>query len=240
MSAVGPSCRRSFSPHGRWLQVPPAQTQATLRQAFTRWGKPRTIRVDNGGPWGASGGDLPPDLALWLIGLGIDMHWNDPRSPQQNGSVERSQGTGKRWAEPGQCATAEELQERLHEFDGIQRDEYPSIAGQSRAEAFPGLRHSGRPYRVKQEACEWDQRRVLQHLSGYVLSRKVNKNGDVWLYHRSHYVGTIHRGKRVFVMVDPHSGEWLFVDDHGAQLRSRPAEELAAERIRSLSVGNRP
>jgi len=240
MSAAGPSCRRPFSPLGRWLRVPPAQTQATLREAFTRWGKPRTIRVDNGGPWGSSGNDLPTDLALWLIGLGIEVHWNDPRSPQQNGMVERSQGTGKRWAEPGQCATAEELQQRLHEFDDIQREEYPSIEGRSRAEAFPGLKHSGRRYRAKQEEREWDHRRVLEHLAGYVLSRKVDKNGDAWMYHRPHYVGVIHRGKRVLVMVDPHTCEWLFVDDEGSQLRSQPAEELQAGRIRSLAVGKRP
>ena len=39
-------------------------------------------------------------LALWLIGLGIEVIWNPPRCPQANGVVERSQGTGKRWAEP--------------------------------------------------------------------------------------------------------------------------------------------
>ena len=81
---------------------------------------------------------------------------------------------------------------------------------------------------------------MLEHLAGYVLSRKVDKNGDAWMYHRPHYVGVIHRGKRVLVMVDPHACEWLFVDDEGSQLRSQPAEELQAGRIRSLAVGKRP
>src|SRR5262249_21021510 len=142
-SAAAASCGRRFFPQGRWLKVPPAGVRAELRRAFAHWGRPATIRVDNGGPWG-SGGDLPPDLALWLIGLGIDVHWNDPHTPEQNGVVERSQGTGKRWAEPGQCATVAELRRRLREMDAIQREDYPSIAGQSRAEAFPGLAHSRR------------------------------------------------------------------------------------------------
>ena len=86
----------------------PTETQAQLRLAFGRWGRPERIRVDNGAPWGSSG-DLPTDLALWLIGLGIEMIWNTPRRPQENGVVERSQGTAKRWAEPRACATAEEL-----------------------------------------------------------------------------------------------------------------------------------
>src|SRR5262245_4261113 len=128
MSVAGPFCRRPFSPLGKWLQVPPVAVQAELRNVFARWGLPATLRVDNGGPWG-SAGDWPPDLALWLLGLGLEIHWNDPHAPEQNGVVERSQGTGKRWAEPEQCATPAELHQRLQEMDGIQREVYPSIEG---------------------------------------------------------------------------------------------------------------
>jgi transposase InsO family protein len=214
------------------------EVQAELRRAFRRWGRPGTVRVDNGGPWG-SAGDLPPDLALWLIGLGIAMHWNDPHAPQQNGVVERSQGTGTRWAEPDQCDTPAELQQRLQEMDGIQRDAYPSIAGQSRAAAFPALKHSGRPYSAAWERNHWDHGRVLAHLADYLVPRRVDQNGDVSLYHRPHYVGRMHRGKDIDVMVDPERVEWVFVDAAGRQLRSQPAEELQAARIRGLTVTKR-
>ena len=120
--------------------MPAAETQRCLREAFARRGMPAQIRVDNGSPWG-SAGDLPTALALWLIGLGIGVIWNPARRPQDNGVVERSQGTGKRWAEPPTCADAAELQRRIDDLDGIQREEYPSIGGMSRLEAFPGLRH---------------------------------------------------------------------------------------------------
>lgn len=219
--------------------MPVADVQAELRRAFAAWGRPITIRVDNGGPWGSSG-DLPPDLALWLIGLGIDLHWNDAHTPQQNGVVERSQGTGKRWAEPERCATVAELQQRLQEMDRIQREAYPSIAGQSRAAAFPGLTHSGRPYSRAWERGHWEHRRVLTHLAGYAVPRRVDKNGDVWLYHRPHYVGCMHRGKQIYAMVDPERVEWVFADLHGQQLRSQPAEELQAARILGLTVSKRP
>jgi hypothetical protein len=220
------------------LQVPPTAVQDQLRQAFVRWGLPHTLRVDNGGPWGSSG-DLPPDLALWLIGLGVGVHWNDPHRPQQNGVVERSQGTGKRWAEPGQCASPQELQQRLQEMDTIQREVYPSIQGQSRSAAFAQLRHSGRRYSRCWERRNWDRARVLEHLAGYAVRRRVDKNGDVSLYHRPHYVGCMHRGKDIFVMLDPQRAEWLFVNSKGEQLRSQPAAELQAERIRSLTVTRR-
>jgi hypothetical protein len=218
--------------------VPPAGVQAQLRRAFARWGLPAAVRVDNGGPWG-SAGDLPPELALWLIGLGIDVHWNDPHAPQQNGVAERSQGTGARWAEPQTCATPEELQRRLREMDALQREEYPRADGRSRAAAFPGLAHSGRRYSQAWERQHWDHRRVLGHLAGYAAARRVDKNGDVSLYHRPHYVGCMHRGKDVYVMVDPERVEWVFADAQGRQLRSQPAEELRRGRIVNLTVTKR-
>jgi hypothetical protein len=238
MSVAAPSCGRRFSPLGKWLKVPPADVQAQLRQAFGRWGRPATIRVDNGGPWG-SAGDRPPDLALWLLGLGIDVPWNDPRRPQQNGVVERSQGTGPCWAEPSSCATVAELQRRLQEVDAIQREHYPSIAGRSHLAAFPELAHSGRPYRAAWERRHWDQGRVLEHLAGYAVQRRVDKNGDVSLYHRPHYVGCMHWGKTVYAMVDPQRAEWVFADDQGRPLRCQPAAEQTAARIRSPTVTNR-
>lgn len=167
------------------------------------------------------------------------MHWNDPHRPTQNGVVERSQGTGKRWAEPSQCATVAELQRRLQKMDAIQRDAYPSISGQSRAAAFPGLAHSGRRYSLSWESRHWEHRRVLEHLAGYAVTRRVDKNGNVSMYHRPHYVGCMHRGKDVYVMVDPIRVQWVFADGEGRQLRVQPAEELQAARIRTLTVGNR-
>lgn len=223
---------------GKWLTVPPTAVQAELRRAFARWGRPATIRVDNGGPWG-SAGDLPPDLALWLIGLGMDLHWNDARTPSQNGVVERSQRTGKCWVEAGQCDTPEQLQRRLQEMDALQRESYPVQGQASRAAAFPQLAHSGRPFSAAWERRHWDHARVLHHLAGYAVVRKVDKNGDVSLYHRPHYVGILHRGKSVYVMVDPERVEWVFADEQGQQLRVQPAEELQAARIRGLGVTSR-
>jgi transposase InsO family protein len=139
--------------------------QQVLRSALARWGLPRRLRVDNGKPWG-SWSDLPPVLALWLIGLGIDLLWNDPRCPQQNGVVERSQGTAKRWAEPHACQAVAELRARLDEDDRLQRERYPLAQGRSRWELFPGLAHSGRPYREGDEAGVWRLGRVRDHLAG--------------------------------------------------------------------------
>lgn len=211
-----------------------------MRQAFSTWGLPQRLRVDNGKPWG-SWSDLPPQLALWVIGLGIELVWIPPRRPQNNGVVERSQGTGKRWAEPGRCATAEALQARFDDQDRLQREEYPHHGDRTRWEVYhPELVHSGQRYSRAWERRHWDIGRVRTHLSSYAVGRRVDQTGNVSVYNRNQYIGSIHGGKLVYVMFDPDACEWLFTDSAGRELRRRPAPEITAERIVALEVpGNK-
>jgi len=234
---VGCSTPR-FSPLGAWAQVPPGAVRDQLRRAFARWGLPGRLRVDNGVPWG-SWGDYPTDLALWIIGLGVGVHWNHPRSPQENGVVERSQKTSYRWSEPWTCASPAELQARLDRMDQMYREVYPYRGRRSRSATFPGLAHSGRPYDATQEAAVWEWSRVADHLATYVVVRRVDSKGMVSLYNRGHYVGQIHRGKDVYVMYDPNRTEWLFADREGRQLRSQPADQLSPQRVMDLDVTHR-
>lgn len=121
----------------RWERVDRFQIQDHLRAVFSIWGLPERLRTDNGFPWGSTG-DFPPEMALWLIGLGIEMIWIPPACPQQNGVVERAQGTGQNWAEPGACRSAGELQKRCDTMDRRQRERYPYRSGHSRMEVYPG------------------------------------------------------------------------------------------------------
>jgi hypothetical protein len=43
----------------------------------------------------------------------------------------------------------------------------------------------------------------------------------------------------VYVSLDPSGPTWVFADEAGNQLRTHAADELTAERIRSLSVAGR-
>lgn len=212
--------------------------QAALRAFFCVWGRPERFRVDNGTPWG-SAGDWPTDLALWLIGLGIGMVWNPPRRPQDNGVIERSQGTGKRWGEPATCADAQELQRRLDAMDRIQREVYPSIAGQSRWQAFPALRHSGRAYSAAWERRQWDLDLVLAHLADYSVARRVDRKGQVSVYNRNHYIGRRWSGQDIYVAFDPTDREWVFATAEGVQLRRKAAEEITRARVMKLQVSHR-
>jgi transposase InsO family protein len=209
---------------------------------FAHWGLPQRVRVDNGSPWG-SWSDLPTDLSLWLIGLGVDMHWNHPNRPQENGVIERSQGTGKRWAEPHACATVSPLQRHFDAMDRIQREVYADQGKPTRLQAHPGLSQVHRPYRRAREKAIWNFQRVLEHLSGYAVTRRVGPHGHVSIYNRHYYLGIIHSRRTVQIMFDPEEPTWLVVDAEGHLLNRLAVKEITEPNIRALRVtkkSNRP
>jgi hypothetical protein len=179
---------------------------------------------------------LPTALMLWLVGLGVGVTWNPARQPRKNAVVERFQGVGQNWLEPQTCSAAAQLQARANDSDRVQREEYPAIGGRTRMEAFPGLKHSGRSYRVRDEPRQWSLQRVLDWLSEHAVPRLVNRNGKVSLYDRDHWVGRQHIGKRAWVTLDPDLKQWVVMDERGAVLKRVEASELSTQRIRTLSV----
>lgn len=168
------------------------------------------------------------------------MLWNPPYRPQKNGVVERSQGVGKAWAEPQRCHSVAQLQQRVDHEDHLQREKYPSIAGQARLTAYPQLQHSGRVYNVAQEAALWDLARVGEHLSEYVWQRKIDGQGKLSLYDRSRHVGKWYARQQVVVHFDPQLWKWVVCDASGAQLRELPAEEISVENVVGLQISPPP
>jgi hypothetical protein len=228
----------SFPPQPQWQTIAPGDARELFRGVFARWGLPQGIRVDNGHPWGLNSG-LPPDLALWLLGLGVRMAWIPPCEPQYNGKVERGNGVTQQWAEPSSCPSRFALQENLNRECLIQREKYPSIAGRPRIEAFPALSRIERPYCVDQEGPLWDLSRVDRFLADQVLYRRANAKGAIWLYGWGRNLGRIHRGKEVCVRFDISSRYWIVSDHQGQELKRLSAEELSRERIMALEVGCR-
>lgn len=193
------------------------------------------LRFDNGKPWG-SWGDHPTPLALWLIGSGAGVAWIPPRTPQDNGVVERGQGVAKAWAEPQRCRSMAELQRRLDEEDRVQRESYPHAGAASRMAAYPGLAHSGRPYDAAWEQAHWSWGAVLEYLGGSQVTRRVDGSGKIGLYHEKVYVGTVNRGKDVVVQFDAAAAEWVVSDRGGVELCRRPLTQFDSAGLRSLPM----
>ena len=215
--------------------MPPTTAQQHFRQVFSRWGRPEQLRLDNGLPW-ANWNDLPTALALWLVGLGIDLIFNPPRQPQYNGVVEKSQDTGQRWCEPHTCQSVEQLQARLDMMDRLQREAYPSLQGRSRLQVFPTVAQPLRPYTVAWENQNWELRRAQDYLAGFVGMRQANKQGQISLYARRVSVGARQRGQTVVVQYDADSAKWLLWDTEGRLLREVAATEICRERILAVDI----
>jgi hypothetical protein len=220
-------------------EVAPARVREAMRGCWRAWGLPLEMRLDNGWPWGGWF-DLPTPLALDLAGLGLGLHYNDPRSPRQNAVVERSHQTSQGWAEPHACACTAELQARLDETDAIQRGEYPHKWAKSRMEAYPGLAHSGRVYSSEWERQRWSLAEAQQYLASHVALRRVGREGRVSVYDRRYSVGRVNGGKAAMVQYDPESGEWLFSSQEGILWCRHPAEQITAGRVRALDLSAEP
>lgn len=64
-----------------------------LERTFRRYGLPEAFFVDNGGPWGDSGGQGFTRLGVWLLKLGIAVLHSRPYHPQSRGKNERFHAT---------------------------------------------------------------------------------------------------------------------------------------------------
>jgi hypothetical protein len=228
----------SFPPQGDWEKVPPDEIRAMFRRVFTRWGLPLAVRVDNGYPWGTPR-DLPTELALWLIGLGVGVIWNPPAQPRENPKVERCQGVTAAWAEPHTCTDAAQLAAHLDWACRTQRQEYPSISGVSRIEAFPQLLIAQRPYDPSHEPALWQLDRVDQWLSPRSWARRVSQTGVISMYGHRRSLGRRYRGQEVVVRFDPAPRYWVVSDSAGEVLARFLAWELSQERILGLAVGRK-
>lgn len=195
------------------------------------------LRVDNGAPWGSCN-DLPPPLALWIIGLGIEIHWNTPCRPQENGVIERSQALAIRWAEPKSCQTLQRFQQRINHEDEVQRERYRAIHGQPRTIAYPELKTPRRVFSSCWERSHWDWSRVLQYLSTCVVTRQIDCCGKIGFNGAKMYVGTRHQGLVVHVQLDPDQAVWVVSNSQGAQLRQIPAK-LIPEHFRNFEKHRR-
>jgi hypothetical protein len=164
---------------------------------------------------------------------------NPPRSPQDNGVVERSQGVGKQWCEPWTCGSGVELERRLEVMDRVQRERYPSVRGQSRLEAYPGLEHSGRSYDPVREETAWDLGKVWELVGLHRVPRRVDRRGKLSVYNRPYSVGVAWASQTVWVGFDPLEGAWTFQDEKGHEIRRQVARELSRESVVGMEVTHR-
>jgi hypothetical protein len=192
--------------------------------------------VDNGAPFGDPTLMTTPALSLWLISVDVDMIWNKPRCPQQNGRVEKMQDTTTRWAEVNKAACLTDLEQKLQEALRLQRESYPVVRlqGKTRLEAFPTLETSRRPY----AASDFQAQRVYDFLSQKLYTRKVAEGGQIGHYGQLYYVGWSLRHQWVQLRLSPDGSSWQVLSNYKI-IKEIPATHLTEERIQNLTTAQR-
>lgn len=205
-----------------------------LKPTLHRWGLPQAMKFDNGQPFADTTANMIPPLALWLLGIGIELIYNRPNSPQANAKVERCQGTSARWAEPGQTASAAQLKHRLEEVCHDHVFRYPTrvCSGKTRIVCFPELLENPRLFQPEQ----FDLSKVMDFVARGTYVRSVSKTGQIAIFKARHCLGQKFKYQEVTLKFDPHHCEWVVYDRNGTMLKKFKATNLTKENILNLKL----
>lgn len=188
-----------------------ATVQAKLTEIFRRYGLPVWMTMDNGAPWGASGGQSFTPLTVWLLRLGIGVSHSRPFHPQTQGKDERFHRTLQ--LELLNAQTFRDLAESQSAFDHW-REEYNQVRPhQALGLAVPASRYhpSVRAFPETLPPLEYDldcevrkvQAKgqiyfrgrlfgVSKAFRGYPLGLRPTTEEEVWqIYFGPHLVGSL-------------------------------------------------
>jgi transposase InsO family protein len=171
-------------------------TREQLAVVFRRYGLPDAMLMDNGSPWGDSGGGRYTAFAVWLLRLGIRVTHGRPYHPQTQGKDERLHRTMK----------AEIALDRLTDLDQCQRafDKWRHAYNHHRPHqaidmATPSERYrpSKRPFPERLPAIEYGAGDSV---------RKADQDGDISFKNRRIRLGKPFRGECIALRPTPTDG----------------------------------
>lgn len=145
-------------------------TRERLTSVFRRYGLPDTMLMDNGSPWGDSGGGRYTGFSVWLMRLGVRVAHGRPYHPQTQGKDERFHRTLKAEVLTG-CPYADliECQRAFDRWRHVYNHQRPH---QALDMATPGERYraSSRSFSEMLPPIEYGPDDIV---------RKANQDGDI-------------------------------------------------------------
>ncbi len=171
-----------------------ADYQLTLRRAFLTYGFPQVLTLDHGTVFydNTTPSPYPTRLHLWLLALGVQVHFTHKRCPTDHAIIERTHQTMTAQALLGQTyASHANLWAGLDERRAALNHHIPSrtLSHQAPLEAYPDARHSGRMYRPEWEEDLLYLERVWTYLQACRWFRRIRSNGFFCLGGYSYYLG---------------------------------------------------
>lgn len=210
-----------------------ADYQLALRRAFTQYGLPEAISFDHAGVFYDNSTDppFPTRLCLWLIALGVAVHFIRKARPTDHAKVERNHQTLQAQALEGQLySRSSEVWQALDQRRVRLNTVLPcrSLNWQAPLQAYPGSQHSGRFYQPELEEQILDLERVWSYLgqADQDWFRTIRPSGTTWIGGQEYYVDRRWAKQQVEVRFEVASRQLLFQLGEAAQVVKVPIKGL--------------
>lgn len=168
-------------PDQSWWRV-----QAVFIRLFWHHGRPRVIRMDNGGPFGSTGPAGLSRLSVWWTALGIRVEFIRPGHPEQNGAHEQFHRVLK-------ARTARPASKHPH-AQQRRTDRYVRFYNEERPHEALGQRRPAQLYRPGQA---WKKSAAEHSYPRGWSVRRVRSNGQIKWQGRTRSIGEAFVGWRV-------------------------------------------
>lgn len=216
------------------------EIRATLRYAFSNWGKPVQLQTDHEDVYaGAPQSDFPTLFTLWLVGLEIEHVLSRRNRPTDQPHIERNHRTlgDLSWKDLPPANLAD-LQRQLDVDRSRYNQEYPAQAadcqGQPPLVRHPEAINSGRPFSAESEWSSFNLERVDRYLARFSWVRKVDINGCVLLGNHRYSLGRIYRSQQVSARFVPQQRTFFFETEQGDWIKTIPAKGLEKSDLTGL------
>lgn len=210
--------------------------QTALRLAFMDWGLPKALQVDHESVFydNKSKSPFPTSLHLWLIALGVTLHFGRHGRPTDQGMTERSH---QLW--DGQVIQGvtfpdwQSLYEALYHRRDFLNDILPcsSLGNQPPLVAYPKAHHSGRPYRLEWEAELLDLKHIDAYLGRGRWFRRISNNGLFSLGGSVYYLGSSWKHQQIEITFDSETRHFHCFDAAANLLKMLPLQDISVERL---------
>jgi transposase InsO family protein len=163
-------------------------TRERLVEVFRRYGLPIAMLMDNGSPWGDSGGGPFTAFSVWLLRLGVRVAHGRPCHPQTQGKDERFHRTlkaevllGREFADLAQCQRA--------------FDDWRHVYNYRRPHQALDLATPSERYRASPRSFP-DTLPPIEYSDGDII-RKADREGDISFKNRRIRLGKPFRGEPI-------------------------------------------
>jgi transposase InsO family protein len=160
--------------------------QAVCRRLFRRYGRPRAIRVDHGGPFCGHGPYGFTKLSLWWYRLGIRVEFVNRKARVHNNAHEQMHGVMAKEVMAGPACTYQAMCARLRRWQAIYNHERPhdKCGGRTPAQCYKPRPAALPPLTLPRYPRSW-------------LIRRVGHSGSIRVQGHCCYVGRAFVGQLV-------------------------------------------